>query len=40
MSEWIGPSVYRIENHKDCKAKVRVKDGGKSDGADAVLRYA
>lgn len=39
MSDWIGPNVYRIENFKDPKTAVTVKDGSKEDGAVVVLKF-
>jgi hypothetical protein len=36
MSDWIGPNIYRIENHKDRKVAVTLKDG-KGDNGSAVV---
>jgi hypothetical protein len=39
MSSWVGPSIYRIENHNVRKAAVQLKSGDKAEKANVILQY-
>jgi hypothetical protein len=39
MSDWIGPNVYRIENHKDRKAAVTVNNDGNAKDKQVIIKY-
>ncbi|CAN9379432.1 unnamed protein product [Alternaria alternata] len=40
MSSWVGPSIYRIENHNVRKAAVQLKSGDKAEKANVILHSA
>ncbi|CAN9394763.1 unnamed protein product [Alternaria alternata] len=40
MSSWIGPSIYRIENHNVRKAALQLRSGDKAEKANVIIHSA